>query len=269
MRVPEQIVDILPVADSKGTTRDYRIREWAMEHFADCMSNQQPKDGRRPVAQYEASHNNVEDGNANVKNPCQPSTKNQNGNVGGDGHGDMPTSGAGDTDNEINADQEIQKPPKVHSRKRRKLVYTRDKTARLAKHSLNFVLVIPTDVTLSMAKGFHNLPKLYHDTTVQKIPTVRGIGSGLGAAQKVSRQSMSRHALLVQSHSSIVGACAGILSRCDWTRHSACSRFSAVRWQRVSQRNWKGPRWGHFQTSCRYVLLLFFFGGTRILNRLP
>ncbi|KAJ9231410.1 CAZyme family GT1 [Paecilomyces variotii] len=184
VRVPEQIVDILPVADSKGTTRDYRIREWAMEHFADCMSNQQPKDGRRPVAQYEASHNNVEDGNANVNNPCQPSTNNHNGNVGGDGHGDMPTSGAGDTDNEINADQEIQKPPKVHSRKRRKLVYTRDKTARLAKHSLNFVLVIPTDVTLSMAKGFHNLPKLYHDTTVQKIPTVRGIGSGLGAAQK-------------------------------------------------------------------------------------
>ncbi|KAL2785872.1 hypothetical protein BJX66DRAFT_48580 [Aspergillus keveii] len=53
---------------------------------------------------------------------------------------------------------------------------------RAGKHLLNWVLLIPTDLTLSFSKGFHNAPKLYHDPMVQETPTVRGVRGGLRAA---------------------------------------------------------------------------------------
>jgi hypothetical protein len=57
---------------------------------------------------------------------------------------------------------------------------------RAGKHLLNWVLLIPTDLTLSFSKGFHNAPKLYHDPMVQETPTVRGVRGGLRAAGTVS-----------------------------------------------------------------------------------
>lgn len=59
-------------------------------------------------------------------------------------------------------------------------------TSKFAKQVLNFVIMLPTDLTLSLAKGFHNAPKLYHDTTVQRIPRVRNVKSGFRAAGTVS-----------------------------------------------------------------------------------
>ncbi|KAL4765013.1 putative UDP-glucose,sterol transferase [Aspergillus foveolatus] len=53
---------------------------------------------------------------------------------------------------------------------------------RAGKHILDWVLLIPTDLTLSFSKGFHNAPKLYHDPMVQETPTVRGVRGGLRAA---------------------------------------------------------------------------------------
>ncbi|RDW81598.1 putative UDP-glucose,sterol transferase [Aspergillus mulundensis] len=53
---------------------------------------------------------------------------------------------------------------------------------RAGKHILDWILLLPTDLTLSFSKGFHNAPKLYHDTMVQEIPTVRGMRGGLRAA---------------------------------------------------------------------------------------
>ncbi|BAE55182.1 unnamed protein product [Aspergillus oryzae RIB40] len=55
-------------------------------------------------------------------------------------------------------------------------------TSKFAKQVLNFAIMLPTDLTLSLAKGFHNAPKLYHDTTVQRIPRVRNVKSGFRAA---------------------------------------------------------------------------------------
>ncbi|GFF42135.1 sterol 3-beta-glucosyltransferase [Aspergillus udagawae] len=55
---------------------------------------------------------------------------------------------------------------------------------RLGKRLLNWAIMVPTDVTLSLSKGFHNAPKLYHDTTVAKTPTVMGVRSGFRAAGK-------------------------------------------------------------------------------------
>ncbi|KAF5862118.1 hypothetical protein ETB97_012102 [Aspergillus alliaceus] len=60
-------------------------------------------------------------------------------------------------------------------------------TTKFAKQVLNFALMLPTDLTLSLAKGFHNAPKLYHDTTVQKIPRVLNVRSGFRAAGTPAR----------------------------------------------------------------------------------
>ncbi|KAL3478914.1 hypothetical protein BJX99DRAFT_245163 [Aspergillus californicus] len=50
------------------------------------------------------------------------------------------------------------------------------------KHLLNWILVLPTDLTLSFSKGFHNAPKLYNDPMVQETPIVRGVRGGFRAA---------------------------------------------------------------------------------------
>ncbi|PYH43031.1 putative UDP-glucose,sterol transferase [Aspergillus saccharolyticus JOP 1030-1] len=53
---------------------------------------------------------------------------------------------------------------------------------KMGKHILDWAITIPTDVTLSLSKGFHNAPKLYHDSTVEKTPKVLGVRSGFRAA---------------------------------------------------------------------------------------
>ncbi|GKZ31574.1 hypothetical protein AbraIFM66950_000147 [Aspergillus brasiliensis] len=55
-------------------------------------------------------------------------------------------------------------------------------SARAAKHILNWLLLLPTDLTLSLTKGFHNAPKLYHDRLVEDPPRVLGVRSGFRAA---------------------------------------------------------------------------------------
>lgn len=57
--------------------------------------------------------------------------------------------------------------------------------SRMGKKFVNFVIWIPTDLTLSMSKGFHNAPKIYHDNTVKATPKVHGIRSGFKAAGQV------------------------------------------------------------------------------------
>ena len=46
-------------------------------------------------------------------------------------------------------------------------------------------VTVPMDVTLNLAKGFHNVPRMYGDKTVRKQERVTGLGSGLKAAGKV------------------------------------------------------------------------------------
>jgi hypothetical protein len=56
---------------------------------------------------------------------------------------------------------------------------------RMSKKFLKTVIWLPTDLTLSLSKGFHNAPKLYHDPMVESTPKVIGFRSGLRAARKV------------------------------------------------------------------------------------
>ncbi|KAJ5424549.1 UDP-glucuronosyl/UDP-glucosyltransferase [Penicillium cf. griseofulvum] len=54
--------------------------------------------------------------------------------------------------------------------------------SRMSKKLLKSILWLPTDLTLSMAKGFHNAPRMYNDPMIKETPTVLGFRSGLQAA---------------------------------------------------------------------------------------
>jgi hypothetical protein len=57
--------------------------------------------------------------------------------------------------------------------------------SRMSKKLLKTIIWLPTDLTLSLSKGFHNAPKLYHDRMVKDTPKVIGFRSGLAAARMV------------------------------------------------------------------------------------
>jgi hypothetical protein len=56
---------------------------------------------------------------------------------------------------------------------------------KMSKKLLKVIIWLPTDLSLSMARGFHNAPKLYHDPTVNDVPQVVSLRSGFRAAGKV------------------------------------------------------------------------------------
>lgn len=58
----------------------------------------------------------------------------------------------------------------------------RSHSSRMSLKFLKTVIWLPTDLTLSLSKGFHNAPKLYHDRMVKSTPKVIGFRSGVRAA---------------------------------------------------------------------------------------
>lgn len=57
--------------------------------------------------------------------------------------------------------------------------------SKMSKKLMKVIIWLPADFSLGMARGFHNAPKLYHDSTVVDTPQVVGLQSGLSAAGKV------------------------------------------------------------------------------------
>ncbi|RMJ22522.1 glycosyltransferase family 1 protein [Aspergillus sp. HF37] len=53
---------------------------------------------------------------------------------------------------------------------------------RFAKRVLKAAILLPADFTVSLSRGFHNAPKLYHDRMVKATPRVVGVRSGFRAA---------------------------------------------------------------------------------------
>jgi hypothetical protein len=56
---------------------------------------------------------------------------------------------------------------------------------RMSMKLLKTIIWLPTDLTLSLSKGFHNAPKLYNDRMVKATPKVIGFRSGVRAAGTV------------------------------------------------------------------------------------
>lgn len=57
--------------------------------------------------------------------------------------------------------------------------------SKMSKKFIKLIIWLPADFSLGMARGFHNAPKLYHDSTVIDAPQVVGLQSGFSAAGKV------------------------------------------------------------------------------------
>lgn len=57
--------------------------------------------------------------------------------------------------------------------------------SKMSKKFINLLIWLPTDLSLSLSKGFHNAPKLYHDPMVKTTPKVIGFRSGFKAAGQV------------------------------------------------------------------------------------
>lgn len=78
----------------------------------------------------------------------------------------------------------------LESRKGHGVIYEiRTHSSRMSKKFLKSILWLPTDLTLSLSKGFHNAPMLYHDEMVKELPKVIGFRSGLAAAGTVCHLS--------------------------------------------------------------------------------
>lgn len=192
--VPGQIIGVFSGSRPRNMPKDYRGREWAISNFAECLSDQQ----KREEAQTGTSTN-------------------ESGQSPGDARGISRETSASEQRTSITTNQAPAKPNNSHfvddpnpvhanlamenghvelsdkkySRAKHDLSETRYHAEKCAKYALNFMLVLPTDLTLSLSKGFHNAPKLYHDNTVKPIPKVMGIKSGFRAAGKVSQNTFN------------------------------------------------------------------------------
>lgn len=68
--------------------------------------------------------------------------------------------------------------------------------SRISKRLLNLTIWLPSDLSLSLAKGFRNAPRLYHDPMVKADPKIVGLQSGFSVAGKVCLISPSVSNLL-------------------------------------------------------------------------
>lgn len=110
----------------------------------------------------------------------------------------------------------------------------------MSKRFANFMIWLPTDFSLSLSKGFHNAPKLYHDSTVKPTPKVHGVRSGFRAARHV-RFPLSL--IFLHITDSTAGITRWILLRRHWSGHSTST------W--IQRDGYKGDDEGGGQRSCR------------------
>ena len=181
-RLPGQVVSILPGISSDPGPKDYKGREWAMSHFAECLTNQE----HRAVTQTTTAngHPSGNEGQSDGR---------ARGHTGIDHSSNLVAheSAVGVNESQHSkATMEEGETKTYHTRyghAKHALFETRYHAVKSAYYALNFALILPTDFTLSLSKGFHNAPKLYHDETVKPIPKVVGIKTGFRAAGKVSK----------------------------------------------------------------------------------
>lgn len=188
-RIPGQLISIFSGNQPmKGHDRT-QVREWAVSHFAESLSKEEKRKHR------EASENPASERGASLEfhEPVgeQPEGQNnQSRDSRGGNSADTTSKGSPHVmgNNYQLSGQErplMQQGAAKPARSKKVFIETGHYTGMIAIKLLDLVLVLPADFTLSLTKGFHNAPKLYHDSTVREIPTVRSIRSGFRAAGSV------------------------------------------------------------------------------------
>ncbi|KAJ6025255.1 UDP-glucosesterol transferase [Penicillium canescens] len=188
-RVPGQLVSIFPGSHPRTVQQDFRGREWAMSHFAECLSNQERRRDSQTVTDISTPSGELYSPGPDEYVREHPGIIQSSNAVTNETVANLSEShsvdGAQFTRRQTAKKKGEEKSYFKRRRRARKVLSeTRYYAAKSAKHALNFVLVLPTDFTLSLSKGFHNAPKLYHDDTVESMPKVIGIKSGFRAAGK-------------------------------------------------------------------------------------
>jgi hypothetical protein len=116
------------------------------------------------------------------------------------------------------------------------------------------VLKAPMDITHNVARGFHNLPKMYGDETVRPLEKVTDVQSGLQAAGKVilpfSISRFFRIAFVLSCVDTIVEFWLRSLGWRLWPRYTAYERGTRRRLDGRPGRSRKRGRWCRFQ-ACR------------------
>ncbi len=162
-RAPSRLADLFSRGQEAEINNEYRGREWAMRHFAaECLSYQQQRRGTNGTSLDESRPSTV------TESGDTPERKPERYNANEDRHY-MEVLQSGNR-------------PGAGKRALRESTY---RTRKLALYMAHYIMLLPTDLSLSICRGFHNVPRLYSDHTVRPIPKVRGIKGGLRAAKKV------------------------------------------------------------------------------------
>lgn len=243
-RAPSQLVSIFPGSHPGTVQQDFRGREWAMSHFAETLSNQERRKDSQTATDTSAPSGELYSPGPDEYVREHPEIIQSSNAVTNETVANLSEShavdGAGFTRRQTAMKKGKEKSyGKKRRRARRVLSETRYQAGKSAKHALNFVLVLPTDFTLSLSKGFHNAPKLYHDDTVKPMPKVIGIKSGFRAAGKVSSHMnfISRTDFLILHRSFTKGS----IMACLDLSHCPPGGFGnreVKGWSRVSEKGW-------------------------------
>lgn len=193
--VPGKVSDIFTESPPQRLHRDYRGREWAMQHFSTLVDDMERRRESQASADTDLSHNNSENNNdEDLHESSHGAAPVSNDDLASEhmteSSATRPARNAADIDerSHISEDQ-TENADEKHGTAKQVLSDTWFETTKFAKHAIIFALILPTDMTLSLSKGFHNVPKLYDDATVEPIPTVTGIRTGVRAAGTVGVQN--------------------------------------------------------------------------------
>lgn len=120
---------------------------------------------------------------------------------------------------------------------------------RMSKKLVNLIIWLPTDFSMSLSKGFHNAPKLWHDPMVKPTPKVIGVRSGFKAAGKVYPLTLF---FVDYSLTTKIGTLRWVLLWYHRSCHSTSVWIQAQGHKRDAQRVWQRSRWGVLQAASRY-----------------
>ncbi|KAJ5620027.1 UDP-glucose-sterol transferase [Penicillium lagena] len=187
-RVPGQVAGICLESHSSKSHRDYRGREWAMQHFSNLFDNMERERASQGSADNDHPHNNSgnhheEDLHVRSDGAAPVSDDAFAGERMTERLATRPSRNATNINTRSNTSEaQTGSTDEKHGTTKETLSDTWYQTTKFTKHATIYALILPTDLTLSLSKGFHNAPKLYNDTTVEPIPRVTGIRTGFRAA---------------------------------------------------------------------------------------
>ncbi|PYH38101.1 putative UDP-glucose,sterol transferase [Aspergillus neoniger CBS 115656] len=181
--------DVIPNGDNqRSVTADQNQYENGEREQPSYNEN-----SRDSIESDEAYHSAGEDINRDQAIPDRQQNLNGATNSPSGGESSSPHTSSSDTetfdttDDDMGAELDLERT--ITRLRMREMSHTKEilaetsyHSARATKHIANWLIKLPTDLTLSLTKGFHNAPKLYHDTLVEDSPRVLGVRSGFRAA---------------------------------------------------------------------------------------